>query len=261
MSASIKSQPPSRSELDGGRVAPHAPLTEFYPSPEARSRFVGALFDETAHSYDLVSRLLTFGSERHYRRTALSRSGVKPGMKLLDVATGTGLVLQAALELGLPVSDLVGLDPSRGMLNENCRKHSVALVRGVGERLPFPDASFDFVTMGYALRHVEDLHVFFCELRRVLKPGGRVLLLEISKPPSRLISMCLRVHLVNVVPLLVRMVTGRTETAKLLRYYWATIERCVPAATILAALTAAGFKEACHNTRFGMLNDYLAVAG
>ena len=170
-------------------LAPHRHLPEFYASQEQRPEFVMRLFDNTARYYDRISGVLSFGSCKAYRKMALRRAGLVPGMCLLDVATGTGLAAGAALSLGLPPSDIVGLDPSIGMLRENQKLRPVNLVQARGENLPFADNSFDFISMGYALRHVEDLGVLFREFRRVLKPGGRILIMEISRraasgPPS-----------------------------------------------------------------------------
>ncbi|MBU6400502.1 MAG: class I SAM-dependent methyltransferase [Verrucomicrobia bacterium] len=240
-------------------LPPHPELPEFYAMAEERSRFVQTLFDRTAEAYDRVSAAIAFGADRHYRRQALQQAGLRPGARLLDVATGTGLVLQAARELGLPMCDLVGVDPSRGMLAANHRRHPVALVQAFGERLPFAAGAFDFITMGYALRHVADLRQFFAELRRVLVPGGRVLLLEISRPESKLGRAMLRFHLLRVVPWLARPLSGRAEARQLLRYYWATIDQCAPPAAILEALAAAGFQEAHRRVCHRILSDYSAI--
>ena len=94
------------------------------------------------------------------------------------------LTTQCALGLVGSTGYVVGLDPSAGMLHEARKGPCRNLIQGVGEELPFPDASFDFLSMGYALRHVSDLHVAFREYRRVLRPGGIVLLLEVSRPRS-----------------------------------------------------------------------------
>ena len=104
------------------------------------------------------------------------------------------------------------------------------------EALPFADASFDFVSMGYALRHVADLGRLFAGYRRVLRPGGRVLLLEIAPPESRLRQGLLKAYLGGVVPVLSRLAGGGSAT--LMRYYWDTIEACVPPPEILRQLRA-----------------------
>ena len=252
-------QPDSSALTDPqARLSPHQPLTRFYESAEQRPGFVRALFDTTAPSYDRVSWLLGGGTDRRYRREALVRAGLRPGMRLLDVASGTGLVLRAALSAGVAASDITGLDPSHGMLQEN-RKHSAApLVQGVGERLPFADQSFDFISMGYALRHVEDINAFFRELLRVLKPRGRLLVLEIARPRSKIVARLIRWHLVGVIPFLAGFFNQRTQAKQLMDYYWATIENCVPPAQILAALAGAGFCEVNQHLSGGFLSDYSA---
>src|SRR5688572_32581148 len=98
-------------------------------------------------------------------------------MKVLDVATGTGLVAREALAIVGAQGSVTGLDPSAGML-EQARTLAFSIVRGHGERLPFGPASFDFVSMGYALRHVSDLPALFGEMKRVLRPGGTACVLE-----------------------------------------------------------------------------------
>jgi len=238
-------------------VRPHRDLPEFYSTRQERWQFVSGLFDNTARYYDRISAVLSFGTCRAYRKRALGRAGLKPGMRLLDAATGTGLVAQAALELGL--SSIAGLDPSRGMLLENKRRRSVPLVQGRGENLPFADATFDFISMGYALRHVEDLNLLFGEFYRVLKPGGRVLILEISRPTSAL-SLCLgKLYLNSVLPAVLRVITRNPDASKLMKFYWATIVECVPPQTILEALKVGGFAEVACCTTGSFLNDYSAT--
>src|SRR5438128_12082339 len=92
------------------KLAPHPTLTEFYSAPGERARFVNELFDRAARDYDWMSGAISLGTDRPYRRRALQQAGLKPGMRVLDVATGTGLVAQAALESGVAKLDLIGLD-------------------------------------------------------------------------------------------------------------------------------------------------------
>ena len=237
---------------------PHRPLTEFYSDPRQRPEYIAHLFNESARHYDWISSVLAFGSDKAYRRNALRKAGLEPGMRMLDVATGTGLVARAALQLGLAPRDIIGLDPSAGMLHENSRTTGIQLLRGIGERLPFRDETFDFISMGYALRHVESLPALFAEFRRVLKPGGRVLVLEISRPESRVMLGVLRLYMNTALPVIARLRTSSAELRELLKYYWATIEECVPPNSIVAELERAGFRKV-ERRRFGpMLNDYYA---
>lgn len=242
-----------------GGLAPHRDLPEFYEDRAHRPEFVMRLFDNTARYYDRISSVLSFGSCKAYRKMALRRAGLKPGMRLLDVATGTGLAAQAALGLGLPAKDIVGLDPSIGMLRENQKLRDVRLVQARGESLPFPDNSFDFISMGYALRHVEDLGVLFREFRRVLKPGGRVLVMEISRPESRVAFALAGLYMGRILPVLTRWMTRNPETGQLMKFYWATIAECVPPQSIVDALQATGLTEVSRYKMGGFLNDYSAL--
>lgn len=239
-------------------LPPHRPLPEFYTAPVARGNFVNSLFDEAAPDYDWLSRLMSFGTDRRYRREALHRAGLQPRMRLLDVASGTGLMVRAALELGLAASQVTGVDPSAGMLAQNRRQNAVNLLQGRGERLPVRDASFDFVCMGYALRHVEDLHALFREFRRVLCPGGRLLILEITRPANPVMFGLLRFHMQTLLPLLLRLRRGKAFTARLMEYYWATIAECVPPEAILHALDSEGFEGAQRKTTGPILSEYVA---
>jgi demethylmenaquinone methyltransferase / 2-methoxy-6-polyprenyl-1,4-benzoquinol methylase len=247
-----------KTDVPGSPVVPHRPLAEFYPEPAVRSRFVTDLFDEAAPDYDWASGVLSFWSDRWYRKHALRRAGLNPGMKLLDVASGTGLMIQAALQLGVAPDDICGVDPSAGMLAENRRRNPVKLFQGRGEQLPFGDGEFDFACMGYALRHVEDLRVLFRELRRVLKPEGRLLILEITRPESPAGLKLMRFYMTAVLPFLARVCRGKKATARMMEYYWATIAECVPPQVILSALDAEGFRDVRRSTTGPLLSDYLA---
>src|SRR5262249_6361933 len=150
-----------------------------------RAPFLRKIFDETAGDYDLMDRVMAVGSGSRYRRTALLRAGLAPGMDVLDVATGTELVAREAAGVTGGGGRVGGVDRSAGMLREARWKSGAWAVQGTAELLPFDDARFDFVSMGFALRHMADLAFVFAELRRVLKPGGTVCMLEITDPAGR----------------------------------------------------------------------------
>jgi len=239
-------------------LSPHRPLSEFYAAPAARQNFVNELFDEAAPDYDWVSSMMSFGRDRIYRREALQRAGLTPGMRLLDVASGTGLMIKAALELGVDPALMVGVDPSRGMLAENRKRNPVTLLEGHGENLPCADGAFDFVCMGYALRHVEDLGRLFGEFRRVLRPGGKVLILEITRPTHPVALPLIRFYMQQLVPRIGWLRRRNTSTVKLMQYYWATIRECVPPNVIITALSDSGFNRVKRATSQGVLSEYVA---
>lgn len=261
-----KSSPvPAAMTEQHGPLPPHQVLTEYYAEAAQRRTYIDQLFDRSARHYDWINGLMSFGSGRRYRRLALLRAGLKPGMQVLDVGCGTGVIAALAADIVGAQGQVSALDPSAGMLAETAQRASTAagsinVVQGLGESLPFADARFDFVVMGYALRHVADLHQAFTEYRRVLKPGGRLLLLEISRPESRLGYVVLKGYLKHVIPTLTRLLRRSPEAQTLMVYYWATIEHCVEPAAILAALHEAGLEQVARRVELGVFSDYTAQA-
>ncbi len=231
------------------------PQPAYVADAEARRRFTRRMFDSSAPDYDRVERLLAVGSGSWYRRQALLRAGLAPGMRILDVAVGTGLVAREAVGLVGDRGSVIGVDPSAGMLAQS-EAHGLTLARARAEALPFAAQSFDFLCLGYALRHVADLGAVFGEFRRVLRPGGRLLVLEITRPAGRLAAAALKAYLRGVVPALARVMADSRDTPALYRYYWDTIEACVPPARILATLAAAGFSGVARGVRLGIFSEY-----
>ena len=160
--------------IEPARLAPHALLTRYYGSEDERQRFVRELFDTTAVDYDRVERMLALGSGAWYRRQALQRAGLAAGMRVVDVGTGTGLLAREALSVIGAHGALTGVDPSAGMMAQ-AHLAGVELLNGCAEALPCADAAADFVSMGYALRHLSDLDRALAEFHRVLRPGGYLL--------------------------------------------------------------------------------------
>lgn len=232
-------------------------MPAYYADTEAKRRFTRRLFDSSAPDYDRVDRLLALGSGSWYRRQALQRAGLGPGMRMLDVAVGTGLVAREALGLVGERGCVIGVDPSAGMLAQS-EAHGLTLARGRAEALPFAAGTFDFLCFGYALRHVADLNAVFGEFRRVLKPGGRLLVLEITRPQGRVAAAALKAYLRGLLPVLSRIVSRSRDTPKLYRYYWDTIEACVPPAHILASMAAAGLSNLAHRPSLGIFSEYSA---
>lgn len=231
----------------------------YYADAEGKRRFTGRMFDSGAADYDRVDRLLAFGSGTWYRRQALLRAGLASGMRMLDVAVGTGLVAREAAEVVGARGCVVGVDPSAGMLAQS-EAHGLRLVRGRAEALPFAARSFDFLCLGYALRHLSDLQAVFAEFHRVLRPGGRLLVLEITRPDGRVANAMLKAYMHGVLPALTRLVSSSKDTPELYRYYWDTIEACVPPDRILATLAASGFARSARAVQLGIFSEYAASA-
>jgi len=202
---------------------------------------------------------MIFGLGKWYRRRALREAGLLKGMRILDVACGPGLVTELAAEITGSSGYVIGLDPSLGMLRA-APDSLPNLVQGVAETLPFRDSSFDFVSMGYALRHVSDLRAAFREYLRVLKPGGVVLALEISQPQSSALLYLQRLYVNSILGTTFAFATGNRKLHTLMAYFWDTTQQCVPPATIVNALKEVGFAHSSVKELFaGLLRDYRAV--
>lgn len=240
-------------------LPPHPELSAYYRGDRGKGAFLKQIFDETADDYDRVEGVLALGSGPWYRRRALRRTGLVAGMNVLDVAMGTGLVAREAMRLVGDTGRVIGVDPSPGMLKQARQSIKATAVVGVGQAIPFADASFDFVSMGYALRHLPDLNTAFAEFFRVLKPGGRVCILEISRPKRRHRRALLALYFKGILPVLSRLIRTRPETRKLWTYYWETIDQCVPPETVLTALTAAGFKSEKRILSLGLFSEFSAT--
>ena len=164
---------------------------------------------------------------------------------------------RAALSILGDARAVVGVDPNASMLAEARRGLPIALVRGTAEALPFASERFDFLSMGFALRHVADLEIAFAEYLRVLKPGGRVLLLEVTRPRSAAVRMLVRVYLRRVIPLIMRVTTRSAQPGLLMKYYWDTIAQCVPPEVILAVMRDAGFVDVDRKLSGGIFSEYV----
>lgn len=243
-------------------MLPHPTLTERYATPEAKPEFVDRLFDKGAKHYDGVVDWGFLRSGAGYRRWVQQRHGLKPGHHLLDVACGTGLVAVESAKILGTAENITCLDPSSGMLGvARTKLLSATFVQGRAEAMPFADNSFDFLTMGYALRHVSDLETTFREYRRVLKPGGKLLILEVTKPTGAISGFCFRVYFGRIYPALTQLFTRSADARDMMRYYWETMDACVPPASVLAALTNAGLTEVKRASALGLFSEFTAVKG
>lgn len=225
---------------------------------DVRERWTRDLFDGTADGYDASSGVAFLGSGRWYRRRMLRMAGLGPGRTLVDVGGGTGACGIVAQELVGPTGRVVAVDPSPGMLSVARRRGVRETVEGRAESIPLPDACADVVSMGYMLRHVDDLRAAFREARRVLKPLGRIVVLEVTAPdPGRPVARrFFRVAMRELVPAVGVVASGRPSTFRLMRYWADTIECAVRPEEIVAALADAGFAGVRHHLELGIFSSY-----
>jgi demethylmenaquinone methyltransferase/2-methoxy-6-polyprenyl-1,4-benzoquinol methylase len=237
---------------------PHPPLPAYYRGERERRGWVRDIFNRTAGDYDRVERAMAFGTGSWYRRRSLRDAGLRSGMVLVDVGVGTGLVAREAVAIIGDPARVTGVDPSPGMVEHARLPDGVRLLAGSAEHLPLPDASADFISMGYALRHVEDLGTAFGEFHRVLSPRGLLCVLEITQPTSRWARALLKTYMRRVVPWMAARVSRNRDMPELMRYYWDTIEACVAPSVVMAAARTAGFINVERQVDLGVFSAYRA---
>jgi demethylmenaquinone methyltransferase/2-methoxy-6-polyprenyl-1,4-benzoquinol methylase len=224
----------------------------------------GAMFDAIAHRYDLLNRLTSLGLDQRWRRRAVDALALPAGARVLDLATGTG-DLALAILARRPDSRVWGLDPSAEMLVRCGAKAArggvadrLALVRGDATALPWPDASFDGVTIAFGIRNVPDRPRALAEMARVTRPGGRVVVLELGEPRSGALAALARLHIRQVVPRLGGWLSGRAEY----RYLQTSIAGFPAADEFAATIAAAGIGEVeVTPLSFGVCNLYAGRPG
>lgn len=171
------------------------PDADELPQGEDKARAVRAMFDTIAPRYDLVNRIMTFGLDVGWRRRAVRALDLGTRAVVLDLACGTGDLCRDLTAAGYRP---VGADVSLGMLG--AARTEAPLVQGDALALPFPDGALDGVTCGFALRNFVALPPVFAELARVLRPGGRISLLDVAEPPNPLLRWGHSVYFGTVVP-------------------------------------------------------------
>lgn len=233
-------------------------IAGYYADPASRLSFARDLFNRTARHYDPVNRLFSLGSGAWYRRTCLRKAGLKPGLQVVDVAVGTGLLAREAIRITGERQAVIGIDVSEKMLGIARENLGIPLVQGAAEALPIADKVADFVTIGYALRHVADLEAVLRECLRVLRPNGKVLLLEIAVPRWRFGRVLAAAYIGAIVPFLSLLTTGDPRARELMRYHWETIVKCVPPEAIKRAMRDAGFQDVACRTELELFGCYVA---
>lgn len=201
-------RPPSSHDAPTPARNPDASL-----SGVEKARYVKGMFGRIAWRYDLMNRIMSFGQDAMWRRHLVDQARPIAGGLALDVATGTGRIAQELAGRGMRV---VGIDLTLEMMLQGRRDgvgdgEPVYFAAGDALQLPFPDDTFDCVTTGFAIRNVVDIEGAFREMRRVLKPGGRLVCLEVGRPKRALHRLFHRLHTRCVVPLLGRLVVGDTD--------------------------------------------------
>ncbi len=222
----------------------------------------GEMFDAIARRYDVLNRIMSLGLDRGWRRKAVDSLALPRNARVLDLATGTADLALLIAELH-PDATVIGVDPSRGMLAEGERKIAeaalgsrVSLQVGDAQALPFEDASVDGVSIAFGIRNVPDRSKALREMARVIKPSGRVVILELSEPRRGVMGALARTYVHEVVPRVGALLSG----AKEYRYLQRSIEAFPPVEEFAATMEAAGLRVLSRPAlAFGVAHLYVAT--
>lgn len=212
-------------------------LDEPLPVGDEKAASVQAMFDAIAPRYDLVNRIMTFRLDVRWRRQAIDALALPKGSLLIDLATGTGDFCRELAEAGFRS---VGADFSFGMLTS--ARTNEPLLQGDGMQMPLRDGSVDGATCGFALRNFVDLRQVFNELGRIVRPGGRIALLDASEPDNPIARFGHGLYFGKVVPFIGGLLSNKEAYGYLPR----SLAYLPPRAEMLESLTEAGFDHVDH---------------
>ncbi|MGH2487600.1 MAG: class I SAM-dependent methyltransferase, partial [Ktedonobacterales bacterium] len=206
-------------------------------------------------AYDLINRVMTGGLDRRWRAFAVRQIALGPGQTALDVGTGTGDLAIALARVSAPDSQVVGIDFTPEMLEIGRRKlarrglaNRVRFEQGDGEDLAFPDATFDACASAFVVRNLADLPHGFGEMLRVVKPGGKVVCLEISHPYNPVFAALFHLYFDRIVPILGKLISRSAEAYS---YLPASVSAFPNAARLKEIMEAAGWSHVCYYYRIG----------
>ena len=225
-----------------------------------KAGLVAGVFHSVASRYDLMNDLMSGGIHRVWKRFTIELSGVRRGHRVLDIAGGTGDLAAKFSKLGGPAGQVVLADINSSMLEVGREKltdkgivANIDYVQANAECLPFPDDYFDCLTIAFGLRNVTDKDAALRSMHRVLKPGGRCLVLEFSKPQSELLSKVYDQYSFSILPRMGQLVAGDSESY---RYLAESIRMHPDQETLKGMMDEAGFANASY---YNMTGGIVAV--
>ena len=204
-----------------------------------RAKYVQNMFTQIAGRYDLMNRLMTGGQDVRWRKRVIELARLEHHASLLDLGTGTGDLAREALRQ-FPQAKVVGADFTLEMMRVGQKIGPLAFSTADALRLPFSDSAFHAVVSGFLMRNVIDLQKALDEQYRVLKEGGRVVILDTTRPKKNILSPFIRLHMHYLIPALGRLLTGSKDAY---RYLPETTEGFVTAEDMAARMAKAGFQK------------------
>ena len=206
---------------------------------QERAAYVQNMFTRIARRYDLMNRLMTGGQDVRWRKQVVKLARLHHNTRLLDLGTGTGDLAREALEQ-FPRSQVIAADFTLEMMRVGQKRGALNFSSADALQLPFRDVSFDAVVSGFLMRNVIDLQKALQEQYRVLKRGGRIVILDTTRPKKNLLSPFIWLHMHVVIPLLGRLLTGSSDAY---RYLPETTEGFVTAENLASRMAAVGFRK------------------
>lgn len=208
-------------------------------SGQERATYVQNMFTRIARRYDLMNRLMTGGQDIRWRKRVIKLARLNPDSYLLDIGTGTGDLAREALAQ-FPQAKVIAADFTLDMMYVGQKKGLRNFSSADAMQLPFQDASFDAVVSGFLMRNVIDLQAALQEQYRVLKNGGRIVVLDTTRPNKNILSPFIQLYMHVVIPVLGRLFTGAREAY---HYLPESTEKFVTAEELASRLASVGFKE------------------
>lgn len=231
-------------------------------SPESKKRQVEEMFDNISGKYDFLNHFLSFNIDRYWRKKAVSQLKSIPGITILDVATGTGDMITPLLKI--KPQKITGLDLSEGMLRIARKKFpsemggtSIEFIKGDSEKLPFDDNMFDAETVAFGVRNFENTLSGLSEMYRVLKPGGKIVVLEFARPASFPVKQIYQFYFQNLLPFFGRIISKDKDAYTYLPY---SVNNFPERKDFVRIMENAGFSDCTFNTlTFGIVSVYTGI--
>lgn len=207
-------------------------------SGQERAQYVQSMFTKIAHRYDLMNRLMTGGQDVRWRKEVVQLAKLRPTASLLDLGTGTGDLAREALTQ-YPKARVIASDFTLEMMRVGKQNGGLNFSTADALRLPFKDNTFDAVVSGFLMRNVTDIQKALQEQFRALKPGGRIVILDTTRPKKNLLSPFIKFHMHVIIPTVGGMLSGMRDAYE---YLPDTTENFLTAEELTVRMVAAGFK-------------------
>ena len=206
---------------------------------QERSKYVQSMFTKIAHRYDVMNRLMTGGQDIRWRKQVIKLARLKPNASLLDLGTGTGDLAREAL-LQEPQAKVTAADFTVEMMRVGKKSGNLQFSAADALNLPFKDTTFDAVVSGFLMRNVTDIQQALKEQYRALKPGGRIVILDTTRPKKNILSPFIWIHMHFIIPTVGGLLSGERDAYN---YLPDTTENFLTAEQLAARMIAAGFKQ------------------